>query len=122
MNISLVILKNGITLVAQSDELEYEPKCHLTKPFAVSGDKNVVLTPWPKYTDDEHILLRSEDLLTVCDPTDKVLQAYMKKCGIKAKDLNAAPKQVILNEEQQPPFYPEEDLEDEYEPRYVEEF
>ena len=32
MNISLVILKNGITLVAQSDELEYEPVSP-TKPL-----------------------------------------------------------------------------------------
>ena len=70
------------------DELEYEPKCHLTRPMVVSGDKNVVLTSWPKYTDDEHILLRSEDLLTVCEPTERVLEAYMKKCGIKASDLN----------------------------------
>ena len=74
MNIALVILKNGVTLVAQSDELEYEPKCHLTRPMAVSGDKNVVLTVWPKYTDDVDILLRSDDLLTVCEPTERVLE------------------------------------------------
>ena len=120
MNIALVILKNGVTLVAQSDELEYEPKCHLTHPMAVSGDKNVVLTVWPKYTDDVDILLRSDDLLTVCEPTERVLEAYMKKCGIKASDLNSAPKQVILNEDQNQPSYEED--EDDYEPRYVEDF
>ena len=119
MNIALVILKNGIALVSQSDELEYEPKCHLTRPMAIGGTKNVVLTPWPAHTDDTHILLRSEDLLTVCEPNEKVLNAYMKKCGIKASDLNQAPQPVILNEETQPPF-PEDD--DEYEPHYVEEF
>ena len=122
MNIALVILKSGTILVSQSDELEYEPKVHLTRPMAVSGDKNVVLTPWPKYTDDTDILLRSDDLLTVCEPTERVLEAYMKKCGIKASDLNSAPKQVILTEEQPTPSPSyEEDL-DEYEPHYVEEF
>ena len=122
MNIALVILKNGITLVSQSDELEYEPKCHLTRPMVVSGDKNLSLTSWPKYTDDTDILLRSDDLLTVCEPTERVLEAYMKKCGIKASDLNSAPKQVILTEEQPTPSQSyEEDL-DEYEPHYVEEF
>ena len=122
MNISLVILKNGTYLVAQTDELEYEPKCHMTKPMSVSGTKNTVLSSWPAYTDDEHVLLRSEDLLTVCDPNEAVLAAYMKKCGIKASDLNKATEAAILNEEpqlQQPTY--EEDL-DEYEPSYVEEF
>lgn len=122
MNIALVILKNGITLVSQSDELEMEPRCHLYRPMVVSGVKNVVLTSWPKYTDDKDILLRSDDLLTVCEPTERVLEAYMKKCGIKASDLNSAPKQVILTEEQPTPSQSyEEDL-DEYEPHYVEEF
>lgn len=120
MNIALAVLKNGVTLVSQSDELEYEPKVHLTRPMAVSGDKNVVLTAWPKYTDDVDILLRSDDLLTVCEPTERVLEAYMKKCGIKASDLNSAPKQVILTEEQNQPSYEEDP--DDYEPRYIEEF
>ena len=44
----------------------------------------------------------------------------MKKCGIKASDLNSAPKQVILTEEPQAPSYEEDP--DEYEPHYVEEF
>ena len=122
MNIALLVLRDGPILVSQSEELDHEPRVHLINPMVISGTTNVVLKQWPPYTDDKDVLLRSEDLLTVCDPTDKVLNAYMKKCGIKAKDLNAAPKQVILNEEQQPPLYPEEDLEDEYEPRYVEEF
>lgn len=121
MNISLVILKNGTYLVASTDELEYEPKCHMTKPMAVSGTKNVVLTSWPAYTDDEHVLLRSEDLLTVCDPTEAVLTAYMKKCGIKAADLNKPTETAILSQEpQQQPTYEED--EDDYEPRYVEDF
>lgn len=120
MNIALVILKNGITLVSQSDELDHEPRVHLVNPMTISGNTNVVLKPWPGYTDDVDILLRSDDLLTVCEPTERVLEAYMKKCGIKASDLNSAPKQVILNEDQNQPSYEED--EDDYEPRYVEDF
>ena len=121
MNISLVILKNGTYLVAQTDELEFEPKCHMTKPMLVSGIKKVVLTSWPSYTNDEHILLRSDDLLTVCDPTEEVLTAYMKKCDIKLSDLNRATEPAILTDDTPQPTYQEED-EDDYEPNYVEEF
>lgn len=120
MNIALLILRDGPILVSQSEELDHEPRVHLIRPMSVSGDKNVVLTPWPKYTDDVDILLRSEDLLTVCEPSEKVLESYMKKCNIKASDLNSTPKQVMLNEEAPQPTY-EEDLDD-YEPHYVEDF
>lgn len=118
MVISLLVLKNGLTLVSQSDELEHEPRVHLIRPFIISGTSNLVLKPWPAYTDDKDILLRSDDLLTVCEPSERVLSTYMKKCGLKASDLKTEPKQVILNEEA--PTYEEDP--DEYEPRYVEEF
>ena len=122
MNIALIVLRDGPILVSQTEELDHEPRAHLIRPMSISGTTNVVLKQWPPYTDDTDILLRSDDLLTVCEPTERVLETYMKKCGIKASDLNSAPKQVILTEEQPTPSPSyEEDL-DEYEPHYVEEF
>ena len=118
MNLSLILLKQGLTLVAQTEELDYEPKVHLTKPYTVSGKTKLTLTRWPEHTQDDHILLHSENLLTVCEPTETLRNAYMTKAKLTEADLKPKPQRVILNEEEQLPPQP---LEDEYEPRYVEE-
>ena len=124
MSLSLLILKSGLSLVAQTTELDYEPKVHMIKPYSVSVGKNVVLTQWPVGTDDEHVLLRSEDLLTVCEPSEQVIKSYLRKTGLTLKELNKATEAPT----EEPPVEPEvlpqqEDLfydEDEYEPAYQE--
>ena len=115
MNLSLILLKTGLTLISLTDELEYEPKVHLVNPHVVSGKAKLTLTPWPDYTDDEHILLHSDSLLTICEPTDQVRQAYEKKVKNVAEVLKPTPQPVILTEDENPI-----DSEDDYEPRYQE--
>ena len=117
-NLALIILKTGQTLVSRTDELEYEPKVHLLEPYSISGKSKITLTPWPEYTDESHILLRSDDLLTVCEPTQEILESYAKKVG-------ADPASFIVKEEDEPVLLTEEEGQipegDEYEPRYTEE-
>ena len=117
-NLALVHLKTGQVLVSRSEELEYEPKVHLIEPYSVSGQKKITLTPWPPYTDDGHILLNSNDLLTVCEPTPALVESYAKKVG-------ADPASFIVKEEDQKVLLNEDggDIpsEDGYEPEYIEE-
>ena len=127
MQLSLFILQNGIEVVSQSDQLEYEPKVHLVNPCTISGTTKLTLKRWPVHAKDEHILLRSDDLLTVCEATDEVTKAYIKKFKLSPEDLTSDPEPVMLNEEQQvmsqdPNMGLGEmpDFEDDYEPRYVE--
>ena len=119
-NLALLILKTGQVLVSRSDELEYEPKVHLIEPYIVSGQKKITLTPWPPYTDDSHILLRSDDLLTVCEPTQEILESYAKKVGADpaafSLDEEDEEQKVLLTEEEE--TVPEGN---EYEPEYIEE-
>jgi hypothetical protein len=116
MNLTLVILKTGQHLVAWCEELDYEPSCHMVAPHLIGGKTKITLTPWPSYTNDEHVLLHKTDILTVCEPNPAVSEAYSKKVA-EPEALKSAPRPVILNEEEQVP-----DLtNDEYEPRYVEE-
>ena len=117
MNVVLIVLKNGTVLVSESDQLEYEPRVHLTNPHTVSGKAKLVLSSWPEYADDKHVLLRSDDLLTVCEPLEKLLEAYAKKLGKTLDDLIGDPPPVIMSEE---PEYQEPQFEDDYEPNYVE--
>lgn len=112
MNQAIFLLRTGQTLIAWTDQLEMEPKVHLYRPHLVSGKTKVSLTPWPEYTNDDHVLLTSDTLLTVCDPTDKIAKSYTDK--VKAPELTNTEESVMLNEENT-----SED--DEYEPQYVEE-
>jgi len=125
MQLSLFILKCGIEVVSQSDQLEYEPKVHLVNPCTVSGTTKLTLKRWPVHVKDEHILLRSDDLLTVCEPSEALVQAYIKKFKLKPEDLTSDPEPVMLNEEQQVMSQDPTGIEgvpefDDYEPRYVE--
>ena len=110
-----MILKTGQTLVCESEELEYEPKVHLISPYLVSGKAKVTLTPWPEYTSDTHVLLRSDDLLTVVEPREDIVKLYLNKIGKTEDDLKVTPEPVMLTEDAPDPLF-----EEEYEPRYVE--
>lgn len=83
--------------------------------MTVSGKTKLSLQPWPEHTDDEHILLNTEALLTVCEPTEKVRGAYLKKIGKTIEDFKAEPERVLLSEGETIPEG------EDYEPRYVEE-
>ena len=122
MQLSLILLKNpSLSLVAQTEEMPAEPRVHLIQPYVVSGKTKLTLTPWPDYTDDVDILLHSDSLLTVCDPTEKLAKLYLEKVGKTVEDMSKEPDRVMLNEgenvfdELTSPMY-----NDEYEPRYIE--
>ena len=117
-NLALIHLKTGQVLVSRSDELEYEPKVHLIEPYIVSGQKKITLTPWPPYTDDSHILLRSDDLLTVCEPTQEILESYAKKVGADPASFSVKEEEKVLLTEEDGDGLPEGK---EYEPEYIEE-
>tara|TARA_Y100001973_G_C5081724_1_gene272792 strand:+ start:338 stop:661 length:324 start_codon:yes stop_codon:yes gene_type:complete len=103
-----------------TEQLEYEPKVHLFKPHTISGEKAIVMRPWPSpvFTDDRDILLHSDSLLTVVEPNPETIEKYLKKIGLTLEDLK--PKEepkVLLNEEEE--AVPEsDDWIDDYEPSY----
>jgi hypothetical protein len=121
MNLLLVMLKTGQTLVSLSEELDYEPKCHLIEPHELTGKTKLTLTPWPPHTDETNILLHSDSLLTVIEPTLDIANQYLKKIGKTMEDLQTKDNRVLLNEDENvpgtPPPMPEED---DYEPYYME--
>ena len=107
-------------LIALSDQLDYEPKVHLYKPHIISGEKAIVMRPWPSpvFTDDRDILLHSDSLLTVAEPNPEIVKKYLKKIGLTLEDIK--PKEdekVLLNEDEQ---LPEDTWVDDYEPNYDE--
>ena len=82
----------------------------------MSGKQKLLLKPWPDFTHDQHILLHSDNLLTVCEPAPAVRLAYMSKEDLTEEDLKPKEEpQVLLNEDEQLP-----DWIDDYEPNYSE--
>ena len=124
MQLTLIVLKNGMELISLSEKLDYEPAIHLQNPCTISGTTKLRLTRWPVYSSEEHVMLRSDDILTVCSPDKKLEVSYKKKFKVKASDFSEPftkeAEPVILNEQASAASVP--DFEDEYEPRYVEEY
>ncbi len=100
MNLSILILETGEYLISQVEEMDYEPRCHMFQPYLISGSKAITLTRWPSYTGDEHILIKSDSLLTMVDPTDDIINKYLKKVGKKLEDFtrNKPTDRMVLNE------------------------
>ena len=119
MQPALMILKDQTILLALSEQLDYEPKVHLHHPVKISGEQNIIMTPWKPthYAEDKHVLLHSDSLLTVLEPKADLRAKYLKRIGLKEEDLvvKEEPEQVLLNEDEETP-----DWIDDYEPRYAE--
>ena len=101
-----------------------EPRVHLERPYLVGGKAKVTLTAWPPHTKDQHILLHSDSLLTVCEPSPTVLAMYLEKIGKTLDDFKQQPEPVLLQEGEQFPdesYVRDNDYDDDYEPRYTEE-
>ena len=67
----LKLLKfDGHWLVAEVEEIpgvEFgDPDCVLKYPFEVSGDGAV---PFPEFSDDRELVVRSSDITVICDPS-----------------------------------------------------
>ena len=79
-NIQCLLLKNNLVLVSQITEVPElnigEPDCILTKPYLLSDDGN--LSVWITYTENDEILIRSDDVLTFVEPNRKIIDKYLE--------------------------------------------
>ena len=89
----------------------------MKQPMTVSGVTKLSLKQWPDYTKEEHILLHSDSLLTVCEPSAELKAAYLKKIGKTEEDFKPKEEPVLLQEDDVSLL----DDDNDYEPRYVEE-
>ena len=53
-----------------------EPDCKLINPFLFESIDN--MKPWPKATDQKELLIRSDNILTMADPTKAVINRYLE--------------------------------------------
>ena len=53
-----------------------EPDCKLINPFLFESVDN--MKPWPKATDQKELLIRSDNILMMADPTKAVINRYLE--------------------------------------------
>lgn len=99
MIVTLILLNSGEYLIGQAEQLEYEPSCHLREPYHVTGMTPFKLTSWPKYTDEEDILLYSTSIQTMCEPTEKLLTQYLTKVGKTLKEIQTVGQKLLVEEQ-----------------------
>lgn len=78
-NVQCLLLKTGQVLISEITEVAAdigEPDCKLVKPYSVSSDLKI--SPWLEFTEQDVILIRSDDVLTFVEPAKKLLDDYLK--------------------------------------------
>ena len=82
-NVQILILKNEQVVISEVISVMQEigePDCKLVKPkLVVSGDRpDKRIVPWlDEYTDQDAIMIRSDDVLTFVEPTTDLLDYYV---------------------------------------------
>jgi hypothetical protein len=77
--IKCLVLQNGLILIAKIEEIQVEigePNCKLSEVALVNSDDTV--SPWLTCTEQKDLLFRSEDILTIVDPTNLIIKSYME--------------------------------------------
>ena len=67
-------------IIAQVDEVEGattigDPDCILRDPYVVDCDGGI--DPWPIYSDDREVVVRSSDITTIVNPSKQLLARYI---------------------------------------------
>ena len=70
----VVILRSGMHLISKVEQLEEEPHCHLQGPYLIMDAGT--LEPWSSWTTDTDVLIYSETLATIVEPTETIRNKY----------------------------------------------
>ncbi len=74
--IKCLLLKNDTVLITEIIEVGSElgePDCKLINPFKVVDSK---LQPWLEFTDQTELMIHSDSILTIVDPTPELHSEY----------------------------------------------
>ena len=80
--VKCLLLKNDTVLISEIVEIGSElgePDCKLTKPFKlVEQSDSFTLEPWITFTLQDEIMIHSDSILTIVDPTPDLLSKYFE--------------------------------------------
>lgn len=73
------VAPEGAVFVEQSEETEINEKTG--EEVITTQTDYITLQKFPRYTTQSQVYLRSDDILTICDPGHLVLECYQKTVG-----------------------------------------
>ena len=82
--VKLVLFKVDTVLITEVVELDAElgdPNCKLIKPLEWKKNENddeYSLITWIEASGQDEFMVRSEDILTIADPTPEVIEKYLE--------------------------------------------
>tara|TARA_R100000664_G_C2701270_1_gene101484 strand:- start:378 stop:635 length:258 start_codon:yes stop_codon:yes gene_type:complete len=80
--VKCLLLKNDLIIISDIVEIAGElgePDCKLTNPFRMVKQKETdsyTLETWLDFTDQNEIMIHSDSILTLVDPTPELLSKY----------------------------------------------
>ena len=77
-NIKCLLLKVDTVLITEIVEVGSElgePDCKLINPYEFLSVDNMI--PWPEITNQTEIMIHSDSILTIVDPTPEIIEKYV---------------------------------------------
>jgi len=72
INVDTVLIAEVVEVMAELGD----PNCKLINPYRFYSENN--MKPWPEVTNQKEVMLRSEDILTIADPTPEIIEKYLE--------------------------------------------
>ena len=83
-NVKCLLLKVDTVLITEVIEIDAElgdPNCKLINPCQwkkKESSEEFYLEPWIEATNQKELMIRSEDILTIADPSPEVIEKYLE--------------------------------------------
>ena len=77
--IKCLLLDVDNVIISEVEEMGAEigdPDCKLIKPYLFESIDD--MKPWPKATEQTELMIRSDSILTIADPTKEVIAKYLE--------------------------------------------
>ena len=77
--VKCLLLKVDTVIVTEIQEIDAdfgEPNCKLINPYEFTDDKELV--PWPEVTDQKAMMIHSDSILTIVEPSAEIVKQYLE--------------------------------------------
>ena len=78
-NVKCLLLKIDTILISEIVEVGSElgePDCKLINPYRFFGEDD--LRRWPEVTNQTELMIHSDSILTIADPTPEIIEKYLE--------------------------------------------
>lgn len=81
--VKCLLLKVDTVLITEIIEVGSElgePDCKLINPYVLKKriTDDYYLEPWLDFTDQKELMIHSDSILTIADPTSKIIEKYLE--------------------------------------------